>query len=317
MMTMVTVPVRDGHVVVDDSGNRDGPAVLLAAGTAGSMDFWRADLCATLTAAGLRVIRFDQRDTGGASADPPGAPSYGLPDLIEDALAVLDATGVETAHWVGFSQGGWVAQLAAVEHPHRVASLTLIASRPVPHGPNDPDLPEVTEALMATFDAAAPTPAPEDTEGWIEYLVDGERPFASSQMPFDAADARALAAIVVDRTSDLEAMVSNHPIAPQGDRWRDRLNTVTVPVAVVHGADDPLFPLGNGEALAAELRHATLHVIRGMGHELPARVRPAVSRVIVDIVRRGEDARTPAPIDEVVEKYAPATASGKTTPNPT
>ena len=98
------------------------------------MDFWRADLCETVASGGLRVIRFDQRDTGMASADPAGAPSYGLPDLVDDALAVLDAVGVDSAHWVGFSQGGWVAQLAAIGHPDRVASLTLIATRPVAYG---------------------------------------------------------------------------------------------------------------------------------------------------------------------------------------
>lgn len=302
-MVMATVPVRGGHVVVDDSGSDADPAVLLVAGTGGSMDFWRADLCEALAAAGRRVIRFDQRDTGMASADPAGAPTYGLPDLVDDSLAVLDALGVDRAHWVGFSQGGWVAQLAAVEHPHRVASLTLIATRPVAHGPNDPDLPEVNEALMAAFASAAPAPAPDDVDGWVDYLVDGERPFASARVPFDAADARALATVVVERSRDLGAMVSNHPIAPQGDRWRDRLNRVTVPVSVVHGEDDPLFPLGNGEALASELRDATLHVVPGMGHELPARVRPAIARVIVATVRRGEDARTPAPIDELVERH--------------
>lgn len=300
---MVTVPVRGGHVVVDEPPPRPRPAVLLVAGTGGSMDFWRPDLCDALLAAGLRVIRFDQRDTGMASADPVGAPSYSLPDLVDDAIAVLDAKGVEAAHWVGFSQGGWVAQRAAVHHPRRVASLTLIATRPVGHGPNDPDLPEVSEALMAAFESPTPSPAPGDTEGWIQLLVDGERPFASAATPFDADDARALAAVVVDRTRDLDAMSSNHPVAPQGDRWRERLDEVDVPVAVVHGEDDPLFPLGNGEALARELRNARLHVIPRMGHELPARVRAAVANVIVDTVRRAEGLPLPAPIDEVVDKH--------------
>lgn len=308
----VTVPVQGGQVVVEGpTGRVSGPAVLLVAGTGGSMDFWRDDLREDLAAAGLRVIRFDQRDTGMASADPAGAPSYGLPDLVDDALAVLDALGVDTAHWVGFSQGGWVAQLAAIEHPHHVASLTLVATRPVPHGPNDPDLPEVAEALLGAFSTTAPAPAAGDAEGWVEYLVEGERPFASERVPFDAADAQALATVVVERTRDLEAMLVNHPIAPQGDRWRDRLGSITVPAAVVHGEDDPLFPLGNGEALASELRDATLHVIPGMGHELPARVRSAVATLIVDTVRRGEIARRPAPTDDPVDPSTRrATSSG-------
>ncbi|HEX5944856.1 MAG TPA: alpha/beta fold hydrolase [Acidimicrobiales bacterium] len=301
-MEHVTVPVRGGHVVVDDRpGDTTGPTVLLVAGTGCSMDFWRPDLCAALHAAGLRVIRFDQRDTGMASADPAGAPAYGLPDLVGDAVAVLDSLDVDVAHWVGFSQGGWVAQLAAVHHPRRVASLTLIASRPVGHGANDPDLPEVSDALMATFADPAPAPAPGDEDGWIDYLAEGERPFASTRTLFDVDDARALAAIAVGRTRDLDAMLSNHPVAPQGDRWRERLGSVRVPATVVHGEDDPLFPLGNGEALARELPCATLHVLPAMGHELPARVRPTVAALIIDTVRRAEASRSTAPIDVMTE----------------
>lgn len=296
-MTMRTVPVRGGHVVVDEAGDPGGPVVLLVAGTGCSMDLWRPDLRDALVAAGHRVVRFDQRDTGEASADPAGSPTYGLPDLVDDALAVLDALGVEAAHWVGFSQGGWVAQLAAVHHAERVRSLTLVATRPVAHGPNDPDLPEVDAALMASFaEPAPPTPAPGDVAGWTAHLVEGERPFASTTVPFDAADARALAAVVVDRTRDLDAMLLNHTIAPQGARWRQHLPSVAVPVTVVHGEDDPLFPIDNGEALAAELPHATLHRIAGMGHELPARVRPTVAALVVDTVRRGEEASI-RPID--------------------
>ncbi|WP_179755178.1 alpha/beta fold hydrolase [Microlunatus parietis] len=301
---MRNVSVRGGHVVVDELVPAEsGPAVLLVAGTGCSLDFWRRDLCEALVAAGLRVIRFDQRDTGGASSDPAGAPTYGLPDLVEDAVAVLDALDVRQAHWVGFSQGGWVAQLAALDHPQRVASLTLVASRPVAHGPNDPDLPEVSDVLLAAFAEALPAPDSADRDGWVRYLVDGERPFASTTARFDVEDARALAATVFERTADLEAMLTNHPVAPQGDRWRERLGEIDVPVAVVHGKDDPLFPPGNGEALARELPAARLHLVAGMGHELPRRVRPGVAAVIIDTVDRGEARRDPAPIDAVAERH--------------
>lgn len=291
---MQTVQVDGGHVVVETIGDPGGPAVLLVAGTGCSMDLWRPDLCAAVAAAGLHVVRFDQRDTGAASADPVGAPGYGLPDLVDDAVAVLDALGVDAAHWVGFSQGGWVAQRAAVHHPDRVLSLTLVASRPVPHGPNDPDLPEVSEALMATFsEPAGPSPAPGDVAAWVDHLVAGERPFASATVPFDEGDARALATVVVERTRDLDAAMVNHTAAPQGDPWRSLLPSIAVPTTVIHGEDDPLFPVGNGEALAAEIPGATLHRIAGMGHELPARVRPTVAALVVDTVRRAEAAVPP------------------------
>ncbi len=148
---------------------------------------------------------------------------------------------------------------------------------------------------MATFASAASPPAADDVDGWISYLVEGERPFGSDRVPFDEADARALATLVVERTRDLESMLTNHPIAPQGEPWRARLYGVTVPVAVIHGEDDPLFPVANAEALASELASATLHVVAGMGHEMPSRVRPTVAGLIVDAVRSGEAARRSAP----------------------
>ncbi len=274
------------EVPVETIGDPAAPAVLLVAGTACSMDFWRDDLCAALVAGGTRVVRYDQRDTGMAPADPAGSPAYGLPDLVDDAIGVLDALGIASAHWAGFSQGGWVAQLAAIRAPERVASLTLVSTRPTGHGSNDPDLPEPSERLLAAFADDTPPPDPADLEGWIEYLVAGERPLASTGVPFEEDDARAYAARVAARTRDLPALVSNHQLAPQGPPWRAQLDRITVPTTVVHGADDPLFPLENGYALAREIAGAELRVLPDVGHELPRRARPLVARAILATLSR-------------------------------
>jgi pimeloyl-ACP methyl ester carboxylesterase len=271
---------------VETFGDPAAPAVLLVAGTACSMDFWRDDLCAALVAGGARVVRYDQRDTGMAPADPAGSPGYGLPDLADDATGVLDALGIATAHWVGFSQGGWVAQLAAIRAPERVASLTLVSTRPAGHGPNDPDLPEPSERLLAPFADDAPPPDPADREAWIEFLVAGERPLASARVPFEEDDAREHATGVATRTRDLLALISNHQLAPQGPPWRGQLDRIAAPTTVVHGADDPLFPLENGFALAREIPGAELRVLPDVGHELPRRARPLVARAILATVAR-------------------------------
>lgn len=253
-MAVKVMRVNGIAVPVETIGDAAAPAVLLVAGTASSMDFWREDLCAALVAGGARVVRYDQRDTGMAPADPPGSPTYGLPDLLDDAIGVLDSLGIASAHWVGFSQGGWVAQLAAIRKPERVASLTLISTRPTGHGPNDPDLPEPSERLLAELADGPPPPDPADRERWIGFLVAGERPLASTRVPFEEDDARVYAAGVATRTRDLLALVSNHQLAPQGSPWRPQLDRIAAPTTVVHGADDPLFPLENGCALARRSR---------------------------------------------------------------
>ncbi len=83
--------------------------------------------------------------------------------------------------------GGWICQLVALDHPDRVASLTLISTSPTGHGPSDPDLPEMSEELQAVFaDEEAAEPDWSDREAVIDYIVEGERPFAGSR-PFDEA----------------------------------------------------------------------------------------------------------------------------------
>ena len=95
---------------------------------------WPDALCERLVAGGRRVIRYDVRDTGRSESYPPGLPGYSLADLVSDAVGVLDATSTGAAHVAGLATGGWIAQLLALGHPERVATLTLIASRPNPPG---------------------------------------------------------------------------------------------------------------------------------------------------------------------------------------
>lgn len=278
MERMIAVDGVD--LCVESFGEQGDPALLLVAGTSCSMDWWPAALCRELADRGLFVIRFDQRDTGRSTHDEPGAPTYSLPDLVTDAVGVLDAHGVEAAHWVGFSQGGWVSQLAALDHPDRVRSLTLVSSRPTGHGPADPDLPEVSAGLLASWETEAPEPRWDDPDAVVAYLVDGERSLAGEE--FDEPHARGIAECCVRRAHQVRSAVANHPAADQGPRWRERLPRVDVPCLVLHGTADPLFPIGNGEALAREIPGARLEPLAGVGHELP----PRTWRQVVDLVGR-------------------------------
>ena len=273
------VMVGDIELCCHAVGDRDDPALLLLAGTSCSMDWWPVALCERLAECGLFVIRFDQRDTGQATFDEPGRPSYSLPDLVVDAVGVLDAFGIDAAHWMGFSQGGWACQLAALDHPDRVTSLTLISTRPTGHGPADPDLPEVSERLLAAWESAPAEPDWDDPDQAVAYLVEGERTLAGE--PFDEAHARGVAESCVRRARQVRSAVANHPAAEQGPRWRHRLGDLDVPCLVLHGTADPLFPVGNAEALAAEIPGAHLERLPGLGHELPPRSWDHVVDVVV------------------------------------
>jgi pimeloyl-ACP methyl ester carboxylesterase len=237
-------------------------------GSSASMDWWEDEFCERLAAGARFVIRYDHRDTGRSVSYEPGAPPYTLRDLVVDAVGVLDAHGVARAHVVGMSMGGAIAQLVALDHPGRVGSLTLIATSAAAPGPDDPDLPAMSEETRARF-AEAGEPEWSDRAAVTDYLVQLARVSASSARPFDERPFRDLAGRVFDRTVDIEASMTNHNAMDGSDRWRERLGELSAPTMVVHGADDPVIPYGNGVALAREIPGAKLLTLQQTGHELP------------------------------------------------
>jgi pimeloyl-ACP methyl ester carboxylesterase len=273
------VQVNGVDLCVETFGSPTDPAILLVMGAGASMDWWQDDFCARLAAGPRYVIRYDHRDTGGSTSYPPGEPGYTGDDLVADAAALLAALGVRRAHVVGQSMGGALAQLLALDHSECVASLTLVATSPA--GP-DPDLPPMSDEAGAAF-AAIAEPDWSDREAVIEYLTEQWRAGASRSRPFDAEGTRALCARVVDRTTNMESSSKNSYAAEGSDRWRERLAGLDVPTLVVHGTEDPVFPLGHGDALAHEIPGAELLTLEGGGHELARRdwdvVVPAILRV--------------------------------------
>ncbi|TVT16443.1 alpha/beta hydrolase [Amycolatopsis rhizosphaerae] len=270
------VVINGAESCVEVRGGVGVPTVLLVGS---SMLSWPDELCERLVAGGRRVVRYDVRDTGRSESYPPGEPGYSLADLVDDAVGVLDATATGRAHVAGMSTGGWIAQLLALGHPERVATLTLFASRPNPPGPVDDDLPghdgAVLEVIMKT-----PEPDWSDKRAVIDHLVLQARTFAGAGA-FDEASARAHAEAVVARTRNVKCATSNIAFADHGPRWRERLGEITAPTLVLHGEDDPFFPIGNGEALAAEIPNAHLVRLDRVGHGLPAHAVTAVADVLL------------------------------------
>jgi pimeloyl-ACP methyl ester carboxylesterase len=256
------------ELCVETFGERDDPAVLLIMGAGASMDWWEDGFCRRLAAVGRFVIRYDSRDTGRSVTYPRGEPGYSFADLVADAVGVLDALALPRAHWVGFSMGGAIAQIAALEHPERVASLTLIATSP---GSGD-DLPGMSDELRDWFEHSSEPPADGDREALIEYLVQAHRAHAAPSREFDDDDVRRLATRAADRSNDMLASLTNIGAVEGGGPWRERLGELRMPVLVLHGREDPLFPAGHALALAREIPDARLVWLDGMGHELPRAV---------------------------------------------
>ncbi|MDL4821286.1 alpha/beta fold hydrolase [Actinomadura opuntiae] len=287
------IEVDGAALCVETFGEKDDAPVLLVGNT---MLTWPDDLCGRLAALRRFVIRYDLRGTGRSAdtgspglpvspgtdseTDSPEKPNSGggtLRGLVSDAVGILDAYGLAKAHVVGFGPGGWVAQLLALDHPGRVATLTLIATRPTAPGPSDPDLPEHAPEVMAR---AMNPPAVDwtDRASVVGFMVENARRMAGAG--FDEAEARANVERIHDRTEVADDPGAAHRADQMaglfgaldcGPRWRERLGAIAAPTLVVHGEDDPFFPLGNGRALAAEIPRAELLVLPGTGYEIPRR----------------------------------------------
>lgn len=242
-------------------GTSDAPPIVLIGGASSSMDWWTPGFCEQLAAHTARpVIRYDHRDTGRSPASPAGAPGYTGADLADDVLTV--AAG--PLHLVGVSMGGAIAQRVAIEHPQRVASLTLIATTFVAGGPDDlpPPAPRVREAF------AAPPPDWTDRAAAVERICQDVARYAGP-VTADPADVRDLAGRVFDRTTDMAAAQTNHWLLADGRPLPGRTADITAATVVLHGTADPLFPFPHGEALAKAIPGAQLVPLHGLGHEVP------------------------------------------------
>ena len=261
-------------------GEPQSPPLLLIMGLGAQMISWEDDFCSQLAGRGFHVIRFDNRDSGLSTrmeaAGPPDMaaalsgnphPAYRLDDMAADAVGLLGALGIEAAHVVGASMGGYIAQLVAINHPDRVLSLTSIMS-----GPNTaegvPPTPEGAAVLMLK--------PPATREDRIELAMSIRRVLVGSADPFDEAFERARATRAVDRAyyavgtgRQLVAVIAAEPRL-------ERLKKLRAPMLVIHGKDDVLVPVENGRMVAAAVPGARLLEIDGMGHDLPRRVWPQV-----------------------------------------
>ena len=200
-------------------------------------------------------------------------------------LRILDALGIARAHLVGVSMGGGIAQSLAAQHPDRLLTITLIATSAAGERDGTDPLPPPAARVQALFDTPPPAPAWNDRRAVIDHLVEGERAFAGS-LPFDEERVRRIAGVVVDRTRDLEASLTNHWILADGEAPSFRLADITVPTLVLHGTDDPFFPFEHGRALAAGIPGARLVALEGMGHQVPP---PELWDVVVaEILRHTE-----------------------------
>lgn len=277
-------------IAFERMGNPEAPPVLLIMGVAAQLIHWPNQFCCALIERGLQVIRFDNRDCGHSthlkSAHAPdlaavlagdlSSVSYTLTEMAADAAGLLEAMGLASAHIVGASMGGQIAQVLACDHPSRVRSLTSMMSttgnpsvgQPAPH------------VLKEIFSGTPPL----TREEVIAQRVKAARIVGSPGYPADPEEISARAGLAFDRSNDLAGM-TRQAIATvaSGDRT-ERLRQLQVPTLVIHGLDDLMCDVSGGRATAAAIPGAELVLIEGMGHDLAPVLRERLAGQIADFV---------------------------------
>jgi pimeloyl-ACP methyl ester carboxylesterase len=260
-------------------GSPDDPAVLLIMGTSAQGIGWPDELVDALVAGGRQVIRFDHRDTGRSTCVDFATRPYALADMAADAVAVLDGHHLAAAHIAGASLGGAIGQWLAVHRPERVLTLTAIMTGPLGHDagpawaralagqdPDPDDLPPPSPRFLRHL--AERVAMPQTTrEERVTANIETWRVLSGDALPFDEPAARRFVETSYDRATDFAAAV-NHDRAGR-QMTLDRLaplSKITAPALVIHGTEDPLRPLPHGQALAAQIPHARLEAVPGMGH---------------------------------------------------
>ena len=279
-------------IAYEEIGDPSGRPILLVPGLGTQMIHWDAEFCGMLAERGFRVIRMENRDSGRSTLlTEEGLPDpvslflglkrglrYGLEDMADDAIAVLDHLGIERADLAGFSMGGMVVQSAVLRHPERVSGLVSIMSRTGHRADAMPD-PRHGFALLKT--------RPEDLESFIWHVKRLSEVIGSPEYRPEPERQERIARISWSRGIHPEGTARQlHAINTQSDRT-DALGSVRVPTLVIHGAADRLvFPRG-GRRTAAAIPGARLRVYEGMGHDLPRQLWPRFAAEIEANALRG------------------------------
>ena len=273
------------EICYDTFGDPSAPPLLLVMGLGAQMIWWYEEFCAALAARGYWVVRYDNRDAGLSTRfDDAGVPDvmammpalmqgqaiqapYSLRDMADDAVGLLDALGIESAHIVGASMGGMIVQTMAIHYPQRVRTMTSIMSAPGIDKLDSLD-PDIISLLLQ--------PAPTDRESYIAREIETSKVLGSPGYPFDEDLIRDRAGRAFDRGLCPEGTMRQMAATVASGSRTEALKSLSIPTLVIHGEADVLLPVEGGIDTAEAVPGAKLMIIEGMGHDIPMTVAPQV-----------------------------------------
>jgi len=270
---MPFVSALDGtRIHYEVTGRIGRTPVLMIQGLGASKNAWNLQRIAMATR--FRIISFDNRGAG--RSDKPTEP-FTLEQMADDAIAVLDAAGIETAHVVGASMGGVISQIVAVKYPQRVRSLTLVCTA----CRNHPWRQELLQSWAKTAEEKGMIEVGKEAAQWVMSPRSFRRlvPAFTWMGPLAALRPR-------------HSFVSQiHAILDTREDLVDQLSTITAPTMVIVGNQDILTPRGDSEEIAERIPNAELVVISGAAHGVMMEHSSTFNKIVIEFLQRTELAR--------------------------
>ena len=264
------VSATDGTRIHYEVTGRVGKTpVLMIQGLGASKNAWNLQRIAMATR--FRCISFDNRGAG--RSDKPTEP-FTLEQMADDAIAVLDAAGIETAHIVGASMGGVISQIVAVKYPQRVRSLTLVCTA----CRNHPWRQELLQSWAKTAEEKGMIEVGKEAAQWVMSPRSFRRlvPAFTWMGPLAALRPR-------------HSFVSQiHAILDTREDLVDQLSTITAPTMVIVGNQDILTPRGDSEEIAERIPNSELVVISGAAHGLMMEHSSTFNKILIEFLQRTE-----------------------------
>lgn len=293
---MKTVRIGNVDIRYDIWGEIHDTDMILISGLGSQMIRWEDSFCQSLVDEGFRLIRFDNRDSGGSVWNHPNEITsdqnieeifstlqkedipYSLMDMANDVIGLLDALKISRVHIVGRSMGGIIAQLLGSHFPERVISLTIIMSTSL-----NPTLPPPNPEVMAMM-MKPPTDPNVNKDAYIkEKLAFAER-ISGSLYPLDYVQEIALIEEELTRSKTKNGIIRQLMAIGSHQYEVKMFKKIMVPTLIIHGTDDPIFHPESARDLKVSIPHSKLMLIDGMGHALPTQVHQLICKSITELV---------------------------------
>ena len=261
---MQLITIRNSiQLAFDTFGAKESPLVLLVSGAGSPGEFWPNDFCQHIADAGRFVVRYSHRDTGHSTHSNE---HYSIEELLKDMKSLISAFNNPEVHLVGHSMGGYLVQMAICRFPGEFISATSISAGPT-----------VSPTLAAALDmSSAPVQTwqilmrnqpkgdfDQDLPGWLASWR-----FLNGSRPFDDEFAIRYTRLLYVGDPRNAQLAANHIYAMSTvpNSLVKELKKVVDPLLVIHGPEDHLVPLDNGEATARLVPNSKMNRLQGAGH---------------------------------------------------